>query len=194
MAFAPIATSDEVKIVAMIARGDKYKDIQANLQAAGSHVGMDTIVAIKKRNKENLAMLKTKLIEIETIDAMEIKQKANSLLKKRLDDSDMQDEIIAKAHQDYLDDKITFKEYIHIVDRLKETTVPELVMVSKEMHNQSKIEPDAPTRNPENLKALAEAIEKGDEMILNQLIFKKGESNATVRPPEEQHVQTDDAS
>lgn len=171
MSYLPLSTTEEMKIVALIARGDTYAQIQEEMKAMGRTVTLQTIARAKKRNKENLKIIKTKVVEIEQANALSIKEKANALLQKRLDQVDQETEIVARANKEYLEGDMPHEVYERLMKTMKPTSLPELVSVSKEMHQQSKSEPDALPTPAKDMQALADAIKSGDEVMLNQMIF-----------------------
>lgn len=172
-----LTLDQETKIVLLLARGDTREEIQAQMDF---HVSKQTISAVKKRNKDNLQLIATKVAEKAAEDAASIKQKANTLIAKRLDKVDDTFEILDKARQDWLDDKITWKEYEKIQRRYKEVSLGELVNVSKEMHAQSN-SGDTPPASPKDLAELAAAIASGDEVRITQATFNP-KSNTNAEP------------
>lgn len=162
-----IDVATEVKIVALIARGDTQEQISQ--QIAGG-VSKNALTAIKKRNKENLDLIKERLMQRAMDDAEGIKQKANKIISQKLDHADDADVILDKARQDWLDDKITWPEYDKILKRFKPLSVTELVSVSKEMHAQS-TDNTKPPASEADLASLAAAIRSGDEIKITQAVF-----------------------
>lgn len=162
---AGIDIQTESKIVALMARGDSYKQIMEQVD-----VNINTLTKIKKRNQDNLTLIKQKSLELEQSNAQAIKDKANKLLSNKLDAAMNNQALLLKAKQDWLDDVITFKEYEVLLRQHKDISVTELVTVSREMHSQSQDHNDdkAPQKD---LKALTEAIKNGDTVQLNQMIF-----------------------
>lgn len=175
---SPLTTAEEVKMVAMLARGDTQETIRKNMREFGrANVSNNTIVAVRKRNRENIEMLKDKLMAIEEADALSIKRKSNEIIKKRLHQVEQEDEIVAKANKEMIEGDMPHEIYERLMRTMKPTTLQELVAVSKEMHQQARLEPvEAPKSNTNNMEALAKAIEAGDEVILNQMIVNKSES------------------
>lgn len=166
--FEPLSIVDETKIVALLARGDTREAIIA--QFPERSLDPRTVTNVKKRNKDNLAILKEAMLQKAQDDAMAIKHKANRKLSKKLDDDDKRLEALSVAHQDFIDGNLTSKEYSLILKSNRELSVTELVSVSKEMHNQSKEDEVAPTP-AKDMAALVDAIKSGDEVKLNQIIF-----------------------
>lgn len=173
-----LSISEETKIVALLARGDKHKDIIKQLDEP---VTLVTIGKIKKRNMGNLQILAQKSLQKEEADALAIKNKANAHIKQRLDSDDTALKLLEKANQQYLNDDISMSEYAHLMKLIKTATIQELVSISKEMHAQSVTE-EAPPSSAQDIAALVAAIKSGDEVQLNQIIFK-GDNNGIGQPP-----------
>lgn len=187
---AGLSIIEETKIVALMARGDNYTEIQKELMdSLGKHVSKVTLSKVRARNKENLALIAQRVMEKEEADALAIKNKANNIIKKKLDSEDKTEAIITKAKADYLDGEITIKEYMEVVKFHRPTGLTELVGVSKEMHNQAGTVPDKPVSS-EDMAKLAAAIQSGDEVTLNQMVFKRGQPSDT----EESSIQPSPAS
>lgn len=163
-----ISMETETKCVAMIARGDLHEEISKELGIALQSVGN-----IKKRNKANLQIIEQKLLTKATEDALSIKHNANKKISKRLMRDDKATQILDKANDDYLNDRIDIKEYTEMVRRVKELTINELVSVSKAMHDQSS-ELEKPPATQSDLAALAAAIRSGDEVKITQAVFNGG--------------------
>lgn len=166
-----IPVADEVKIVAYLARGETYASIRNLMAPTLPGISDSLIVRVKQRNKANLDVLTTKLEEIEVNEAQSIKQNANKLLKGKLRKAEKEDAIKEKLHDDYLAGELEAREYYDALKLVGTTSIPELVIVSKEMHQQTKFEPDTPPSSPRDLDALREAIKNGDEVALQQIIF-----------------------
>jgi hypothetical protein len=171
-----LTVEQESRVIALLARGELYDDIRTHVKEHfGRTISKASIVSVKKRNKENLAIIRDKLLQKEEEDALALKDKANKYLNKRLDREIKTSQIIDDAQKAYLNGEITVEEYVGIVRSHKEITVTEVVNVSKTMHEQSKN-----TETVENTKtdtaALVEAIRSGDEVTISQLVFNKPKS------------------
>lgn len=178
-----LSIAEEARVVALLARGDTQKQIQDHMQEEMQrHVAFMTIGRVKKRNKGTLDMIAAKALQKAEADAASIKNKANSLISSRLDKADRFDKLIEKLETDYSEGTITYKEYVAERRKLKETTLPELVTVSKEMHHQTNAEPTPPA-SPQDISTLIAAIKSGDEVKLNQIIFN-GDKNGNSEPPQ----------
>lgn len=181
-----LSIAEETYIVGCLARGDTYEMIKSQIvKEFDRTVTSDTIALVKKRNKKNFTMIKKATMETTRANTMAILAKANNRLEEKLDSDELQNALLIKAHQDYIEDKITLEEYMALAKSFKTATIPELVSISREMHAQSSDTPPAP-QDPEELKRLREALESGNEVTLNQIIFNKGNADAQPEPPQDQ--------
>jgi superfamily II RNA helicase len=175
-----LSIAEETKIVALLARGDTYQQIQAAFEGLRK-LNEKTIRKVKIRNKENLDLIKERQLQREEADALAIKQKANKLISRRLDQSDHDAEALVKANEDFAKGTINYKEWQTLVAKLKPTSLPELVSVSREMHNQSSTE--TPPQTPhKDLQALVAAIRSGDEVRLSEMVFKGKSDDLSPAP------------
>lgn len=176
-------TQTEVRVIALIARGDTYTDIQAQLKAEGIDVSTQTLAIVKKRNSEALAHIKNEIIKLESSKATSILDKSRTLIEKKLDLAD--DDTVPKWLQDAYDEgEIDFAEFNKRKDTImnkRGVTIGELNMVAKEAFNQSQIESGKPTsitNSPEqakkNLEVLLRAIKSGNEEDIAKAIFIEG--------------------
>ena len=172
---------EETRIVALLGRGDTHEEIQQNMEADYRPVSRNTIIRVKKRNGPNLQIIKTRFLEKHEADALAIRQKANLIINKRLSMTERVSDLVAKAQKQYMEGEMTSDEYVEILKANREATMNELVGVSREMHNQAK-EEEAPAGDQKDIAALVEAIRSGDEVTLNQIVFK-GDNDKRVTPP-----------
>lgn len=173
----------ETRVVAYLARGETFENIKRLIkETTDKTIANPSIVKIKQRNAENLNILRTKVMDIEEANALDLKGMANKILKSKLGNAEKEAELKAKLHDDYLEGVIDAKEYAETLKRIGNVSIPELVVVSKEMHQQSKKDDGVAPQANKNLQALADAIKNGDELVLNQMIFnpKKDDSAPPV--------------
>lgn len=170
----------EARVVAMIARGDSYSSIHAQLTREGIEVSVSTIGAIKKRNPEALQHMKSILMADQQTHAQKILNKSRTLIDRKLSNALSVEDELANLHEDYNDGKIDAEEYTHRFDYLvrQELGISELNSVSKEAFTQSQVEagkPTAITENPtqakENLERLLRAIASKDTAKMLESIF-----------------------
>lgn len=164
---------EEIRIVALLARGDTYIGIREQIaEEFGRHLSDMTIRKVKKRNKDNLKLIKERIVAKEAYRAENIRDKANNLINARLTQADHDVNVLQQAYDDYVNGNMDYKEYMALTRRYQMVSLPELVSVSKEMHQQNKDE-EAETKAPaKDLDILAKALQTGDEVVLNQIIFK----------------------
>lgn len=160
-----LTIEEETKIVALLARGDTQESIEKEIG-----ISQQTVSAVKKRNKENLAIISQKMLAKATEDALSIKQDANAKISHRLKRDDKAAQILDKAYDQYLNEEIDLKQFTEAARRIKELSINELVSVSKAMHDQSTAE-EKPPATQSDLAALAMAIRSGDEVKITQAVF-----------------------
>jgi len=167
-----LTVEEETRIVAMLARGDSIIQVQEAMARDFRPVNANTVSKVRARNKDNFEIIKARFLEKHESNERAIKEKANKIINKKLDSEEKKTEIIDKARSDYLNEVIDLKEYTEILRRHKETTLTELVTVSKEMHHQSVEDPDKPS-DKKDISDLVDAIRSGDEVKLQQIIFNE---------------------
>lgn len=175
-----LSTEDETRIVILLAQNTPYKDIQAEFQGIRT-LTSKTITKVKRRNEENLKLIEQRLLKRQEQDALSIKQKANKLIDKRLDQTDQETKIVAKANKEYLEGDMPHEEYIRLMKTMKPTTIPELVSVSKEMHNQATSEERPPENAQKDLQSLIEAINSRDTVEIVKTVFR-GQDDISTSP------------
>jgi hypothetical protein len=172
-------TETEMRVLAMVARGDTYSAIRAQLQEDGITMSPATITAIKKRNPKALAKMESMLADHATSSAQKILKKAHKLIDKRLEQADNSEKDAEELHKKYEAGEITFKEYLDATARLFKISVSELTSLSKEMFHQSQVEQGKPTSITESamdakqeVVDIAKALENVDEVELQRIIFR----------------------
>lgn len=165
-----LSIAEETRIVALLASGSTYETIKAEFKGI-RNLSDPTIAKVKKRNKENLDMIAERMLQRQEQDAASIKQKANKLIAKRLDQSDEFQDLLNATLDDFKSGKIDYKTYQDKIKAFRTLSVSELVSVSREMHTQSGTEPAKETPH-KDLQALVAAIRSGDEVRLSEMVFK----------------------
>lgn len=160
----------ELEIVARIARGDKYAEIAEDYSCS-----LTTIGEVKKRNPKALAIIQSRMVEHEAHEAIQIKKKANSILRRKLDRIEKDEDRAEQLYQSYMNGHLSLDEYERASRRLAKTTLTELTAVSKEMNSQAKEDGEGGNANPAetqaHLQAIMAALEKGDTVTLQQLVL-----------------------
>lgn len=172
--------STEMRVVAMIARGDTYEAIKGALASEGIQIATSTISAIKRRNPDALKHIQDAIMVNETHQSTKLLVKSRQLLERKLNRALNQDEEIEELTEKYHNGEITEIEFNHLLQKAikSELSVAELTSLTKEMFNQSQVEQGKPTsitENPaqakENLKKLLEAINSKDDKAIVEAIF-----------------------
>jgi len=181
MAKRKIDAQTEVRIVALLARGDTYKNIKQTLEDEGVLLSISGITDIKQRNSMALEQIKSSLVQHETSKATRILDKAKKHLEQKLDSIDNYEERVSILKNKHESGEIDGEQYKNMSMMLRDdasVTIKDLVTVSKEMFNQSQIESNKPTSitsNPEenkrNLLILLKAINDKDEVGMLKSIF-----------------------
>lgn len=176
MSSSSLSDAEETAVVALIARGQTYKEINQYMRNTYERsIAADTVTAIKVRNKETLAHLKTEIVAQTTSDTLHILNKANERLQERLIADERNTDMFKIFQDKFLATEITFKEYEKAVKLLPKSffiSTGELVAISKEMFAQSK-GTETPAAEQIDPAQLAKAIQEGDTLTINQLIFHK---------------------
>lgn len=170
-----LSRDKELEIVSMIARGDRYEDIH---QETG--VAIATVGRVKQRNLTALKKIEQKLAEHKARKTARLLDKTNDLIESKLDKAKTNVDAGEELWQRYQNSEITLREYIDAVKTFEKLTLTELTSVSKEMFSQNKAEEaksgsgGAETSKAETqlaLNAILEAMEQGDAVTLQQIIF-----------------------
>lgn len=171
-----ISVADEIKVVALLARGDTFKQIA---EAVGISEG--SITNIKERNADTLDDVRVKLVLQKTKQAKKILSRSHDLIEQRL-----------SAEEKYYDDRvdlkeslengeITYTQYLSGLRAIPTISLAELTGLSKEMFNQSQIEDGKPTSIPggagdnssdaaKKLQDLIDALHSNDSVKMLELI------------------------
>jgi len=181
MALRKIDAQTEVRIVALIARGDSYTSIQSTLKDEGVDLSLSGITDIKQRNTVALEQIKSSLAQHEVSKATRILDKARKQIEDKLDSTDKLEKELSEIKEAYDNKEIDFRVYSESIDRAErkyKISIKDLTTVSKEMFNQSQLEAGKPTAiasNPEenkrNLMILLKAINEGDTVGMLHGIF-----------------------
>lgn len=147
MANRKIDAQTEVRIVALIARGDSYSSIQSELKNSGVEISLSGITDIKQRNTMALDQIKTSLAAHEVSKATRILDKARKQIEEKLDSD----------------------EYISVKDL---TTVSKEMFNQSQIESGKPTSiASNPEENKKNLMTLLKAINDKDEIGMLHSIF-----------------------
>lgn len=176
-----LSTADEVRVVALLAQGAKYREIIEDFRSRGKTMTYGTVSKVKKRNRANLDVIGQKMLMKELADARSLHVKSHQLLKRKLDRALNPEDELEDLKQRWQDGDMTEQEYTHLSRQIidSEPSISELVSISKEMHSQSTKEPEPPAVNAaEDLHKLVQAIQSGDTVTLERLVFNADEQSS----------------
>ena len=172
----PISTTDEIKVVALLARGDTHKSIAEEVGISASSVSV-----IKDRNADTLQDIRGVLVVQKTKQAKKILDRSHNLIDKRLsaEETNYDERIELKEKLD--NGEITYSQYLSGLRAVPTLTLAELTGLSKEMFNQSQIEEGKPTSIPggagansadaeTKLAELIEALHSNDSVKMLEII------------------------
>lgn len=172
---APISSADEVKAVALLARGDSNAAV-----ARQTGISESSIANIKERNADTLAVIRAELVARETKQAKKLLDRSHKLIESRLDNETTTFDNREKLQEKYDAGEITNSQYLQGLRALPMLTLTELTALSKEMFNQSQVEEGKPTsisagtgNTPQDAKSrleqLLQLMRDNDEVTLLEL-------------------------
>lgn len=172
----PISQADEIKAVALLARGDSQNAVAREVGISSS-----TVRNIQERNAETLASIKAELILRETKKAKRILDRSHAMIDKKLDNESAIYEAREKLQEKWDDGEVTPGQYAQALRGLPTLTLAELTALSKEMFNQSQIEEGKPTtiaqgaggspkEAEQKLQDLIDALHGNDEVKMLELM------------------------
>lgn len=168
-----LSIDEEARIIGMFARGDRTAEIiAATTDEYGRSLSVQTVTSVRRRNANTLEDIRKRAQAAHEADSQKIRDKANGIIKKQLDQAETAQEVLTTASQQYIAGEITLGQYSSLIKSVKSASLAELVNVSKEMNAQTS-SAVSPPGDPKDLAAIRAALESGDDVTLTQLVFKK---------------------
>lgn len=170
----------EKKVLALLARGDTGKEIAAQLKAEDDiDISPQGILAVGKRNAGALSVIKNKIQAKQTSNAVAILDKSRNLIEKRLNRAERLELLLDDLAAQFAAGEIDADEYLSRIRMIPSITLTELSSVAKEAFNQSQVEAGAlgalpgvtPAEAQAQLAVLVKAIQSGDEVELQRIVF-----------------------
>jgi predicted DNA-binding protein YlxM (UPF0122 family) len=166
-------TETQLKILAMVARGDTLQEISDT-----TNVAVSTVQDIKARNKSSLALIQERMIDHQISSSKKILNKAHNLIERKLTKAEKADQEREELYRALEEGIIKPEEFRARLGALYEPTLTELNAVSRESFNQSQIEAgkptsisNSPTEAKQQLVDLVQAIQAGDEVELYKMVL-----------------------
>lgn len=165
----------EMRIVALLARGDKQQDIVDEIANSGVEISLAAVSAVKKRNQVLLDHMKGAIADREAANATRILEKTHVMLNRKMDRSLKDSALFEKYLIKFRNGQIDEEEFKQKTQHIANLSVAELTQLSKEMHAQkSKAEEpgeSSPKDSKKQMEELVDAIKKGDKVTLSQIVF-----------------------
>lgn len=167
----------------MIARGDTYSQIQNSFdEQYGFRPADASIVAVKKKNPGALARIQDQ-IAVNTADSTsEILNRSRRMINQRLVRAERDENKLDELHQMYRNGEIEWSEYQRLKEGYKTVSIDSLTKISKEMHAQI-VDTNPDSRSPSDPRALdklMQAIQSGDAVELQRIIFNGNTTTTTT--------------
>lgn len=170
---ARLSTETQLQVLALLARGDTYSKISEQMK-----IPVSTIQGVKERNPGALENIKDKLLSHKISTSKKILAKSQELIEHKLDKAISSEVSREDALKQYQDGLIDYDEYQKLTFALVDISITELNSLAREAFHQSQIQDGKPTNissTPiearEELMALARALESGDEVTLERIVW-----------------------
>ena len=174
----------KMKVLAMMARGEKYATISRILKDDhGVEYSSSALSQLRKNNADTLSEMEAMIFDAEAAESEQIRAKAMRQINRKLDRANQDDQELAHLDAEYREGKIDMGEYRRRKAGLLKLSVAELLMVTKEMSAQGQGRKVASTpgahaisdgqtpqtADPQYVEALMLAIQRGDTIAMQQL-------------------------
>lgn len=168
-----------MQVLAMLARGDRYAAINKFLlEQYGVQLHVSNFTEMKKRHADTIAAMQATITTNVALEAEVLLAKSRKLINRKLDKAADDAEEIDELDRQYRESEIDHEEYTRRRKGLLTISIGELNQVSKEMFAQSNLAssdgdkgPKTADSNPDQTKALIEAIQNGDTVELQRMIL-----------------------
>jgi len=173
-----------LKVLAMMARGEKYETIQRILKDNhGVEISAGGLSSMRKRHADSIKEMELMILEAETSEAEQVRVKTLRQLSRKLDRASADESELEELDRQYRNGEIeSLSEYRRLKTGLLKLSVRELAQISKDMHAQSGkpkgasalpvgAVPVEGTPNPKWVEAMMLAVQRGDTIAMQQLVI-----------------------
>lgn len=177
-------TPTKMKVLAMIARGEKYETISRILKEQHNiDYSSAGLAELKKSNADTIKEMELMILDAETSEAEQIRVKSLRQLSKKLDRASEDEAELQEIDRQYRAGEIELAEYKRLKTGLLKLTVKDLTAISKDMYAQSGGKRGAnalpgaastgggDTPDPKWVEALMTAVQRGDTIAMQQLVI-----------------------
>ena len=186
-------TSQRMQVIALMARGDTFAEINAYLlEHFGVTLNPKTLTDMKKVHGDTIALMQRTHEEAETADAAQLLIRTRRLIGRKLTRAERDAKDLADLDYQRREGEITEADYHQRRTGLIEMSIQELVTVSKEMHSESskplggELLPGLPdgggNSNLALTEALLNAIKTGNHVEIQRLILRSPNETDNVVP------------
>jgi hypothetical protein len=186
-----LTMDQKLRALAYIARGDTMSQVAAHLlEDFEVSITESALYKIKKDNLETIQKIQDRLADSAVADADAILKQSRVALAKKMQRADRDGNELERLDQQYRDGDIDKSQYQRRKAGLIQLSVSELVNISRSMHAQVIKVPGVPelppgaaqplpsgSSSPAQLEALLKAIQAGNTVEIQRLIFTPGVRN-----------------
>ncbi len=188
-----LTMDQRLRTLAYIARGDTMSQVAAHLlEDYNVKISESRLYQIKKNNLETIQKIQDRLADSAIADADAILKQSRVALAKKMQKADRDGSELEQLDQKYRDGEIKKEEYQRRKAGLLQLSVGELVNISRSMHAQVVKAPGVPelppgdgpaqplpagSSTPAQLEALLQAIQRGDHVEMQRIVFNGGGRN-----------------
>lgn len=189
-----LTMDQKLRALAYIARGDTMSQVAAHLlEDFEVTITESALYKIKKDNLETIQKIQERLADSAVADAESLLKSTRVALARKIQRADRDGNELERLDQQYRDGEIDKSEYQRRKSGLIQLSVNELVNISRTMHAQVIKVPGAPelpagpggpaqplpagSSTPAQLEALLKAIQAGNTVEIQRLIFTPGARN-----------------
>lgn len=191
-----LTMDQKLRALAYIARGDTMSQVAAHLlEDFQVEITESALYKIKKDNLETIQKIQDRLADSAVADAESLMKSSRVALAKKLQRADRDGNELERLDQQYRDGEIDKSEYQRKKSGLLQLSVSELVNISRSMHAQVVKVPGggapelppgpggpaqplpAGASTPAQLEALLHAIQRGDHVEIQRIVFNGGARN-----------------
>lgn len=188
-----LTMDQKLRALAYIARGDTMSQVAAHLlEDFDLTISEARLYQIKKENADTIQKIQERLADGVLADAEKLMQSSRVALARRLQRDARDGAELEQLDQQYRDGDLSKEEYQRKKAGLLQLSVNELVNISRSMHAQVVKAPGSPelppgagaaqplpagSSTPAQLEALLQAIQRGDHVEMQRIVFNGGTRN-----------------
>lgn len=180
-----LTTDQKLRALALLARGDTLSQVCGHLlEEFDVTVSESALSQLRKAHRETVDKMQDTLAEAEAADAEALLRKSRQMIGARLARAKRDEHALEEVDRQYREGELDFETYKRRKTGLMKISIGELNNVAKATHTQimrerdpaSSDDPELPSGNrshttPAHLEALLKAIQAGNTVELQRLVF-----------------------